>query len=46
LREKITKLNSDNLDLDVQYAKIVKEKHELEDKFEKITIEVKKHANL
>jgi len=46
LREKITKLKADNEDLNAKYDKVVKEKQELEQKFYKITIEVKKHANL
>jgi len=46
LKDKIHKLEVDSKDLDANYEKVVKEKNELEDKFEKITIEVKKSAEI
>ena len=46
LKDKIHKLEIDSKDLDANYEKVVKEKNELEDKFEKITIEVKKSAEI
>lgn len=46
LTEKIDILTKDSDDLNYRYDKVLKEKTELEDKFEKITQEVKKHADL
>ncbi len=46
LRDKIHKLEIDSKDLDTNYEKVVKEKTDLEEKFEKITIEVKKSAEI
>jgi len=46
LKDKIHKLEIDARELDVQYSKVVKEKSDLEEKFEKITMEVKKNAEV
>lgn len=46
LTEKIDILTKDGDDLNFRYDRVLKEKTELEDKFEKITFEVKKHADL
>lgn len=46
LRDKIHKLEIDSKELDQNYDKVVKEKTDLEEKFEKITIEVKKSAEI
>ena len=40
LKDKIHKLEVDAKELDINYEKVVKEKTELEEKFEKITVEV------
>jgi hypothetical protein len=46
LTEKIDVLTKDSEDLNYRYDKVLKEKTELENKFERITLEVKKHADL
>ena len=46
LREKIHTLESDAVYLDIDYDRVVREKNELEVKFEKITLEVKKNAEM
>jgi len=46
LTEKIDILTKESDDLNFRYDKVMKEKTELEEKFEKITLEVKKHADL
>lgn len=44
LKEKISTLEKDNIELLEKFGKVKKEKIELQEKFEKITLEVKKHA--
>ncbi|KRX02737.1 hypothetical protein PPERSA_02227 [Pseudocohnilembus persalinus] len=44
LKEKIVKLQKDSVTLDEQYTKVLQEKKDLEEKFENITLEVKKDA--
>ncbi len=46
LRDKIHKLEMDARELDIEYARVIKEKTDLEEKFEKITLEVKKHTEI
>jgi len=45
LKEKITKLEREQDIIDARYAKVIKEKKELETRFEKVTTEVKHHAD-
>jgi chromosome segregation ATPase len=45
LRERITKLEREQDIIDARYAKVIKEKKELESRFERVTVEVKSHAD-
>lgn len=46
LREKIRRLEREQEELDARYIQVLQEKKDLEDKFERITMEVKMHAEL
>jgi hypothetical protein len=46
LTDKILILTKDGDDLNVRYERVSKEKGDLEEKFERVTVEVKKHADL
>lgn len=46
LKEKIRRLEREQQELDARYIQVLQEKRDLEDRFERITMEVKMHAEL